>query len=154
MSDKPKGITVRETVLGETTYYNRTYTDEEILEIFPDEDLTCSFVNPLLRRAQKAEAELQNMSGRVGHLEADRAEQRAEIERLRGILESGDKIPKELTVDWAIARVRCKAAEGDLRMLVVGLKNAGLVLATEVERLQLKAAKWALSQIDWRSRGE
>ena len=46
------GVTVHE-------HLSRFYTDEEILELFPDSD--GSMVNALLHRAQRAEAELERL---------------------------------------------------------------------------------------------
>ena len=60
MSD---GVTVREIVQQPLKYQDRFWCDDEILNLFPDGD--GSLVNPLLRRAQAAEA-------RVKELEANR----------------------------------------------------------------------------------
>ncbi len=39
-----------------------------------------------------------------------------------------------MTVEQAICRVRCTEVIGDLRVLLTGTKNAGRVLADEIER--------------------
>ena len=43
---------------------------------------------------------------------------------------------KAMTLEQAMGRVRSISMEGDPRVLLTGILNAGLVLATEVERLQ------------------
>ena len=54
---KPKGVTIKERTATDWRYEDTFYSDEEILELFPDGDN--SLVNALLRRAQAAEAELE-----------------------------------------------------------------------------------------------
>ena len=44
-------------------WVEREYTDDTILELFPDGD--GSLVNPLLRRAQAAEAEIERLRGQL-----------------------------------------------------------------------------------------
>jgi hypothetical protein len=56
MSETIKGITVTESHVTKREEKERFYSDDEILDLFPDGD--GSLVNPLLRRAQQAEAEL------------------------------------------------------------------------------------------------
>jgi hypothetical protein len=50
-----QGVTVRECVRADRTYEDKFYSDEEIRELFPDDETT--LVIALLNRAQQAEAE-------------------------------------------------------------------------------------------------
>ena len=54
-----KGVTVRESVDRPIEYKVVFYSDEKILDLFPDDG--DSLVNPLLRRAQKAEAKIERL---------------------------------------------------------------------------------------------
>jgi len=54
-----KGVTVNEAEATGYRHVERWYSDDEILVLFPDGD--GSLVNPLLRRAQAAEAELDRL---------------------------------------------------------------------------------------------
>lgn len=65
----PKGVTIKEPVEQPARYRDRFYSDEEILELFPDGN--GSVVNPLLRRAQKAEAEIERLRAELDAYEKD-----------------------------------------------------------------------------------
>lgn len=54
-----KGVTVQQTEYDAPRIVRRWWSDEEILDLFPDEE--GSICNRLLRRAQKAEEDLENL---------------------------------------------------------------------------------------------
>lgn len=111
---EPKGIMVTEIKACQYEERQRFWSDDEILELFPDGD--GSLVNPLLRRAQAAEAE-------VERLLADNAEQR---DRIIAVLRQTGVLPAEI--------------DPDTRTLESLVENCVQMLLTKIEGLQAAKA--------------
>jgi len=63
---EPRGVTVKETCVSARETVDKFYSDEEIERLFFGDDQ--SFVNPLLRRAQAAEAIVDKLPETADHV--------------------------------------------------------------------------------------